>query len=938
MAGMTAERWARVQTLFDDALARAPADRAAFLEVACGGDVELRAEVASLVDADTGPTPAILDASSDALAAAVSADVADGEITPRRATASVAGRVLGPYRLLREIGRGGMGTVYLAEREDVGKQVALKLLQDGRATPSAVRRLLAERRVLARLDHPNIARLLDAGVTETGTPFFAMEYVDGAPLVAACDAQRLGVRERLALFLQVCDAVAYAHRNLVVHRDLKPSNVLVRADSTVKLLDFGIAKLLSPDDTLDTPAPTVGDALRAGDRTSGTWLMTPRYAAPEQRRGGPVTTATDVYALGLLLDELLSGRRPPGPTPAPMGDVDTKPLGAGEATARARTTTPAQLRAILAGDLDAIVRRATATDPAQRYPNAERLADDVRRYVAGLPVRARPMTFWYRTIKLVRRRRGAATASAGALLLLGVASAGLVRQYEAARRERDRARLEAATSARVTDFTTGLFLGGDPWQGTGAATTAGDLVERASRRVDSLGADPAVQARMLDVLGRVNRTLGHPEVARRQLLRAVAIQRAIPGASRLDLASSLADLGAAYGQGGDFARADSVLREALAIRRSVLGDTAAPVGTVLAGLATVAWMRGDEARAEQLFRQALVAEGAPSAAPRAALPILGNLGRMLVNQGRFAEADPILTDALRRARATYGATHPVIAMTLIDLAHVRAARGDRMVADSLARAALANVEAVHGRQSDAYVDALVETAGMRFDLGDLRGADSIVTLAIAMHAARHAGERHPPTEALARSADLLDDMGDFARAVAPAGEATAIERRSGGPESRFYLWYAVTYAAALETAGQTAAAESTLDAVAPAIARLPATHPGRVKYALWRGALDDATGRSAAAEPLFRQVLAYRHGLLPADDYLVGDVESRLGACLVHLGRASEGRPLLEHGYATLRARRGDASAMTRAALARLKAARGGAPVPSRQAAAPGPN
>ncbi|MDF1506188.1 serine/threonine-protein kinase, partial [Roseisolibacter sp. H3M3-2] len=290
------DRWEAVMALLEAALERPAAERAAFVAAAAGDDAALRDEVASLLAMEDGAagfleTPAAL----------------PGDAAP---PAPVEGRQVGPYRIVREIGRGGMGTVYLAERDDVGRRVALKLVRGDLAAPDRVARFLVERRVLARLDHPNVARLLDAGVADDGTPWFAMEHVDGAPLDRHCDARGLGLADRLRLVEQVCEAVAYAHRNLVVHRDLKPNNVLVTPDGVVKLLDFGIAKLLD------------GEGEAGGARTgTGTWFLTPDYAAPEQARGEPVTTATDVYALGVVLYELLTGARPQRVESGPVGTL-----------------------------------------------------------------------------------------------------------------------------------------------------------------------------------------------------------------------------------------------------------------------------------------------------------------------------------------------------------------------------------------------------------------------------------------------------------------------------------------------------------------------------------------------------------------------------------------------------------------------------------------
>ena len=392
-------RWAAVQRLFDAALAQAPNAREAFVARASVADPSLHAEVLALLRADAAAVPAVLDVTTGALAAAIAQWGPTPTATGAVPAGIAAGRVIGSYRLVREIGRGGMATVYLAARIDGGALVALKVVRDARASPVAVRRLHAERRVLESLHHPSIARILDAGVTDAETPYVVMEYVDGAPIVAACDARRLDLRARLQLLTQVCDAVSYAHSVGVVHRDLKPANVLACVDGTVKLLDFGIAKLLADD----------AAASARGGVWSGTWLMTPRYAAPEQRRGGAVTTATDVYALGLLLDELVSGRRPPT---WGMTAESSRVTGASDESpnvAQARGTTPDRLRRAIAGDIEAIVRRATAHDPAARYGSAAALADDVRRHLAHRPVGARAQTIRYRATVLVRRWCATAT-------------------------------------------------------------------------------------------------------------------------------------------------------------------------------------------------------------------------------------------------------------------------------------------------------------------------------------------------------------------------------------------------------------------------------------------------------------------------------------------------------------------------------------------------
>ncbi|HET9480691.1 MAG TPA: serine/threonine-protein kinase, partial [Candidatus Polarisedimenticolia bacterium] len=430
------DRFRLLEEIFARAAGLRPAERAAYLDASCRGDAELRRRVQSLLDQDRDSAVRIAAGIGQAAALAAAEDGGLDE-----------GTRIGAWRIEREIGRGGMGTVYLASRADEQFQrtIALKLVR-GAVTPETLRRFLDERRILASLDHPNIARLLDGGATPDGLPYFVMEHVEGLPIDRFCDERTLAVKDRLRLFLQVCDAVQYAHARLVVHRDLKPGNVLVSRDAAVKLLDFGIAKLLAPDPASGEPLQTGVSALR----------MTPEYASPEQVRGATVTTAADVYSLGVMLYELLSGRRPhevTGMTPAAIErtlseDEPIRPSAAAPGPRDAKALT---------GDLDSIVMKALRKEPEQRYGSVEQLAEDIRRHLDGLPVRARRGTWRYRGLKFVRRNRW---ALAGAALLLAVVlgSAGaLIVQSRRIATERDRAiaaerqaLTEAATARQVS--------------------------------------------------------------------------------------------------------------------------------------------------------------------------------------------------------------------------------------------------------------------------------------------------------------------------------------------------------------------------------------------------------------------------------------------------------------------------------------------------------
>jgi len=446
-AAITPERWRRLEEIFHGAAVLAPSQRAAYLDEVSAGDTDLRCEALALLAPESG----IWDLPAEVRGAASSA-LDDARLVGAR---------LGPYRLVKEIGQGGMGRVYLASRDDdqFHRRVAVKIA-DGTQAPDALTRFRSERQILAALDHTNIARLFDGGITEAGVPYLVLEYVEGEPIDRYCDTRQLGIEERLRIFRDVCSAVHHAHQSLVVHRDIKPSNVLVTPDGTAKLLDFGIAKLLKPELLGRAPALTVAEYRP----------MTPEYASPEQVRGEAVTPASDVYSLGVLLYELLTGCRPlrlegrgvaierivsevepEPPSRAALWPAKGASGRTPEGRSRDRGTTPERLRRQLAGDLDNIVMMALRKVGARRYASAEQLADDLRRAADGLPVRARKDTLSYRVRKLLGRNRYAAGAVIAFVALVGFAAdrAALAHKLTI---ERDQTRQEAATSRSVADI------------------------------------------------------------------------------------------------------------------------------------------------------------------------------------------------------------------------------------------------------------------------------------------------------------------------------------------------------------------------------------------------------------------------------------------------------------------------------------------------------
>ena len=702
----TADRRARVDALFDEALDQPEAARAAFLAQACADRPELRDEVEELLglataagpDLDRGVAVGLL---QEALAAEVSALAAGADH----------GRRFGPWQVVGDLGRGGMGNVYLVERADgqFQLQAALKLVRlgtDAGAAPAEIFfRFELERQILASLNHANIARLLDGGRSEDGRPFLVMEYVKGRPIDRYCDAERLGIDERLALFLEVGRAVEHAHRNLVVHRDVKPSNIAVTDEGEVKLLDFGIAKLLSPGDARGQPAT------RSLSR-----VLTPEYASPEQARGETITTASDVYQLGLLLSELLTGQRAQPITGTSAAAIEqaicaspaTRPSAqvraAAPAVGTARRTTLAVLARKLRGDLDAIVLCALRKEPERRYSSVGELLDDIDRHRRGLPVRARPDTLGYRVRKLVARRRAALAWA----LLVALAIAWGITAFAL---ERLRTSREAKRAEQVEEVVGRLFTSAYP-RSQPLPATPRDYVDEAAKLVRTeLRDQPRSQSRLLHLLGRVDVAWALYAPASELFEEALALRVASFGADSAEAGDSLHWLAQTQHYQGRYEEAERNLHRALAIHRQRLG-AGDPLSLHIAmTLGDVQHTRGRLAAAEATLRGALGALGESGdrdllaigvrdlanvlrdrgalaeseAAYREALRIQTGVvdvaisevyfARLLILRGSFVEAERLLTGNIALMRRIYGGDHPTIGIALRDLGYLRLEQG-----------------------------------------------------------------------------------------------------------------------------------------------------------------------------------------------------------------------------------------------------------------------
>jgi serine/threonine-protein kinase len=904
------ERWRRVSAVLDGAFELSAEERPRYLEDACGGDAALRREVEDLLAAEQA-AGSFLAAPAAERAASLLAEPAE---RPGDPAVSGGGGLVGPYRIVGELGEGGMGTVHLAERADgqFEQQVAIKLLRGhGLQSREARRRFLQERQILARLEHPAIARLLDGGVTEHGQPYFVMERVFGRPVTDHCDENRLGIEARLRVFLQICDAAQYAHRNLVVHRDLKPSNILVDPAGRVKLLDFGIAKLLEPG---DLGAPATRTLVRA---------MTLEYAAPEQIRGDLVTTATDVYALGVLLYELLTGARPYRVRSGSSSELEWAVLDQ-------EPQRPSALVPRLRGDLDWIVLKALDKEPERRYPSAEALASDLRRHLQGLPVTARADTLGYRARKFVRRHRLA--AGAAALVLLSLVG-GLVGTTWQARR----ARREARKAEAVKDFMKSLFAASDPAQAQGRVRTARDLLDDGARRIETeLEEQPEVQSEVARLIASVYLQLAEYPAATSLLEADLARRRRLDGPRSLAVARTLTLLGDVTYDQGRFADARRCYEEALEIhtergdRRTPevaellwdLGgvqrnsdDLAGAEATDLEALAIYVETLGADSREAMHVRESLAIiysqQGRPADALAAGEKVVAwhqrhdgpdhpetlnaryNVGTYLVNLGRAAEAARVAEDVIARQRRVLGARHDRLAGSLRLLARARDGEGD----PEAGLLALAEALSIHRERLgpdhwqvafDLAWQAVLETRTARLAraVKDVREA-----IRLAPTSAGAPSDRAALRIAAGR---VLAEAGRLSEAEEQLRQATAV--LGGRSGNRLLLGLARDgLADVLRRRGQaTLAIESGEQALALLEASGGTGHPATSLARVHLGAARWAADQAAAGEALLRAGVVELTRRFPRGHADLAAARYLLGEALARSGRGGEARSFLE--------------------------------------------
>jgi serine/threonine-protein kinase len=833
------EHWRRIDAILDQVMDSPESERPDLVRSLCGPDAALTADVLAFLT-ETARADGFLEEPAGERAAHL-IEVSSQMWNP----AARLGQMLGSYRLVSLLGEGGMGVVYVGERDDgqYKKKVAVKLmLAMGSESPLRAR-FLAERQMLAKLDHPNTARLLDGGLTDEGIPYIVMELVAGTSVLEYCEREELDIQARIRLFQEICAGVDDAHRQLVLHCDLKPANILVTADGVPKLLDFGIGRWLDPD----------AEGPRA-QKTPQRKLMTPDYASPEQLRGEPLTTASDIFALGVLLYELLTGIRP-----RQRAESDDRTDGpadvAAEAPPPSQAGASAGNRGRIRRDLDAVVMKALATDPRARYGSARELADDLRNYLEHLPVRAVVSTPAYRFRKLVQRNRA---ASAGVVLVMVTVIAGIAGtawQARVAGQERDAARLEAERAGAVSRFMIDLFETADPNENKGADVTAREVLDRSLDRIQNLDDQPELQVSLEKVMATVYYRLGRTEQARGLYEKALATEIELYGPASAPATDTMIDLGITLLEQGRHDDAETLLRRSLEIRRGQNSREPQWLTKPIRALARLLNEKGNSAAAIVLFEDSFDNMDADDLADVEGLGrAYNNYAAALSNVGHYARADTAFGLAESYYRQTvseehyyFGALYNNWALTVQNL-------GDKARGEELHRKALAIRRKLKHNQGQIGI-SLINLGNLL--VNDGRAAEGLPMLTEALDINREAfGDSHFFVAATIINVGTAQlGMGDFAAAEASYREGERIFMEIFGEEH-----------------------------AAVAIARTR------------RGQAAHQSGNLAEAEALLREAVAIHRPLLPSKILSFAETLEELGVVLMkqdkpaaaeaHLGEA----------------------------------------------------
>ena len=863
------------------AQALGPRERAEFVRKACGADETLLSRVLMILSDDVPG----------------SWEDIDGEPVAGVAIEPIEGQRLGPYRIVRKLGSGGMGDVYLADRadEEYQQRVAIKLVRAGAFTPQVQGRLRTERQILAKLQHPNIARLLDGGRAPDGTPYLVMEYIEGEPIDVYCDQRRLTLDERIALVRTVCAAVHYAHQNLIVHRDLKPSNILITPAGEVKLLDFGIAKLLDTRHSAHTLAVTHIDYR----------VMTPAHASPEQVRGDTITTSSDIYVLGVLLFELLCGRKPfqlvgsrltdmeriicEQAAPLPSEMIERAAIEAPDVLASivtCRSTTAHRLKRDLEGDLDNIVMMAMRKDAIRRYPSADQLSADLDRHLNGKPVIATRDSWLYRARKFVARHTLPLALSTVAILLLITFAIITFIQARNLARERDIVAAERSRAEQVSSFLVELFQLSDPSKSRGNQVTARELLDIGARRVNvGLGDQPETRATLLGTIGRVYSSLGLYPDSVSLLEEALESRIRIHGPEHEQVAEAMVALGAVLCEQGKLDECEQQLKKALAMQQKLEGPASLDIAPTLVAYAKLSQQRGSLDVAERYYQESLdlYRRNGQERTSQAA-SAMNEMAGLYVYRSDFARAEMMYRAALDIDRQTLGQDHPQVAMHVHDIAVALQMQGKLPEAEPLYAESTQLLRRILGPTHPSTLDALANYGRYLRRTGELERAEQVLTdVLVNDRVARgpnHAFVGHD----LVSIANVRLDRGHYAEAAQDLRAAFAI------------------YASAL-----------------------PQDHPYVASALSALGRAELGLGKAQQAEATLRRSIAMAGKSLTSDSAPVMVATNVLGLSLHAQGRDTEAEALLRQSLPTIITTQGEDAALARQSrevLARIDSAR----------------
>jgi serine/threonine-protein kinase len=841
---MDSSRWGRIQAIFHGAADLPRSEQRAYLEQACAGDEPLLTEVLGLLGEDAQSSSLL-----DRDVAEVAHDVLDDDHSHR-----FLAKEFGPYRILRAIGEGGMGVVYLAERNDLHSLAAIKVLRDAWLSPARRERFSSEQRTLAHLNHPSIARLYDANTLADGTPFFVMEYVEGAPLTEHVSERQCSLVDRLRLFRSVCEAVQYAHGQAVIHRDLKPSNILVKNDGSIRLLDFGIAKQV---EALDAAADQTITGLRP---------MTPAYAAPEQIRGERIGVYTDVYSLGVILYELLTGRLPfdlsnQSPAQAEAIITEREPERPSVVAAHPQGATGAPPRAISAGknswsDLDVLCLTAMHKDPQRRYRSVEALIRDLDHFLKAEPLEARPDSAAYRLGKFLRRNRLAVSAAALTILVI----AGLIIFYTVrVTRARNAAIAEAAQNQRVQRFMQDLFQGGDEDAGPAEDLRVVTVLDRGAQKARTLDSDPAVQADLFQTLGKSYQLLGKYDQADALYHSALDKRKLLYGADGAQVAETLTSLALLHRDQGNLEDAEELSRDALAMAQRHLPPNHPEVANAASALGQVLVSRGKYGQAIPILEEAYRVQSAPGVPVADFATTMTELANAEFYTGRYVQSDSLNRRILEMDRQTFGPNHPNVAEDLSNLASIQYEWGHFAEAEKYDREALDIAQAWWGRDHPETSSFMTILGRALVAEGKLGEASDLLHEALRIQE-RVYGKEHT------RVASTVSEFGKIALQQGILDDAEADFTRS------LTIWKSVY--------------KGKHYYIGIALSNLGSVAMARKQY--------------SRAESDFRETLSMYAQTLPADHKLVAIAHIRLGRALLRQNRYADAEAESRAGYSLL--------------------------------------